>query len=330
MISNSIIFGCEGTCLTKEERFFFKDANPWAFILFSRNLVSPNQIKTLCNDLRDCVGSNVPILIDQEGGRVARLKAPIWLDWLPPLEQMHKVEVEKQYEAMFLRYRLIAHELHSLGIDVNCAPMVDIPNINSHEIITNRCYGKTPKIVSEMGRACAEGLLSGGVLPVLKHIPGHGRGSSDSHFELPIVNTSSKSLNSIDFAPFKHLSDLPMAMTAHIIYSSFDQNLCATVSPIMNKIIRQNIGFDGLLMTDDISMKALSGSLSSRASASLKAGCDVVLHCNGRMEDMIEIMTEIPVLSSKSQLRAKNAKNLRCEPNNFDFNASLRTFVSLM
>ena len=208
--------------------------------------------------------------------------------------------------------------------------MVDIPNINSHEIITNRCYGKNPKIVSEMGRACAEGLLSGGVLPVLKHIPGHGRGSSDSHFELPIVNTSSKSLNSIDFAPFKHLSDLPMAMTAHIIYSSFDQNLCATVSPIMNKIIRQNIGFDGLLMTDDISMKALSGSLSSRASASLKAGCDVVLHCNGRMEDMIEIMTEIPVLSSKSQLRAKNAKNLRCEPNNFDFNASLRTFVSLM
>ena len=153
MISNSIIFGCEGTYLTKKERFFFKDANPWAFILFSRNLDSPNQIKTLCNDLRDCVGSNVPILIDQEGGRVARLKAPIWLDWLPPLDQMQKVKDEKQYEAMFLRYRLIAHELHSLGIDVNCAPMVDIPNINSHEIITNRCYGKNSKNCFRNGKS---------------------------------------------------------------------------------------------------------------------------------------------------------------------------------
>lgn len=330
MVSNSVIFGCEGTKLTQTEKFFFRDANPWAFILFSRNLASPNQIKSLCKDLRECVGRNVPILIDQEGGRVARLRAPIWLDWLPPLEQMLKVKMEKQYEAMFLRYRLIAHELHSLGIDVNCAPMVDIPDKDTHEIITNRCYGHNTKIVSEMGRACADGLLSGGVLPVLKHIPGHGRGSLDSHYELPVVSEPSKKLESTDFAPFRELSDLPLAMTAHIIYSSFDENLCATISPIMNEIIRKNIGFDGLLMTDDISMAALSGSLSSRATASLKAGCDIVLHCNGQIEDMIEIMKEIPGLTSESQSRATKAENLRCEPDDFDFNAGRRNFASLM
>jgi len=330
MSSNSVIFGCEGTRLTEEERNFFRDAKPWAFILFSRNLSTPNQIKVLCNELRDSVGKNVPILIDQEGGRVARLRAPIWLDWLPPFEQMQKVKPDKQYEAMYLRYRLIAHELYLLGIDVNCAPMVDIANKSSHQIITNRCYGENPKTVSDMGRACANGLLSGGILPVLKHIPGHGRGSSDSHFELPVINTPASTLNTIDFEPFRHLSDLPLAMTAHIIYSTLDPNLCATISPIMNNIIREDIGFDGLLMTDDISMEALSGSLSSRAFASLKAGCDVVLHCNGIMKDMVEIMQEIPILNSKSQLRAEKAENLRFEPEDFDFKAACSTFASLM
>lgn len=327
---SSIIFGCEGMELTKNERSFFRDANPWAFILFSRNLDTPDQIKNLCNELRECVGRNAPILIDQEGGRVARLKSPTWLEWLPPLEQMEKVKPENTYKAMYLRYRLIAHELRLLGIDVNCAPMVDIPSSVSHKIITNRCYSTNPKTVSDMGRACADGLLSGGVLPVLKHIPGHGRGSSDSHFELPIIDTPSNTLETIDFEPFRSLSDLPMAMTAHIIYSSFDPNFCATISPIMIEVIRKNIGFDGLLMTDDISMEALDGPLSTRALASLNAGCDVVLHCNGQMKNMLEIMKEVPTLSTKSKSRAKNAEDLRSEPDNFDFNKGCNDFASLM
>ncbi|MDB4145758.1 beta-N-acetylhexosaminidase [Amylibacter sp.] len=327
---SSIIFGCEGMKLTKSERSFFRDAKPWAFILFSRNLGTPDQIKNLCIELRECVGRNAPILIDQEGGRVARLKSPTWLEWLPPLEQMQRVKPEDTHKAMYLRYRLIAHELRLLGIDVNCAPMVDIPSLFSHEIITNRCYGGNPKTVSEMGRACADGLLSGGVLPVLKHIPGHGRGLCDSHFELPIIDTPSNTLETIDFEPFRSLSDLPIAMTAHIIYSSFDPNFCATISPIMIEVIRKNIGFDGLLMTDDISMEAMDGSLSSRAFASLNAGCDVVLHCNGKMKNMIEIMKEIPTLSTKSKLRAKNAEDLRSDPDNFDFNKGCNDFASLM
>ena len=330
MAQSAVIFGCDGLALSTMEQAFFSDVKPWAFILFSRNLNTPVQIRKLCRDLRDAVGYYVPILIDQEGGRVARLKGPNWREWAPPLDQMNIVSAKNARRAMVLRYRLIAHELNQLGIDVNCAPMLDIPTSEAHEIIANRCYGTTPDVVSNMGRACAEGLLAGGVLPIIKHIPGHGRGSADSHFELPIVNTSSHTLNLIDFEPFRQLADLPMAMTAHIIYSSIDPNACATVSPKMIGIIRNSIGFDGLLMTDDLSMKALDGSLSERTIASLNAGCDVVLHCNGKMNEMIQIMTEVCLLSGKSKKRAEIAENLRCVPDSFDVKEASKIFASLM
>ena len=330
MSMNAAIFGCAGMVLSAEEAAFFKDAKPWAFILFARNLDTPEQIKKLCADLRDAVGYNAPILIDQEGGRVARLRAPTWREWLPPLEQMACVSPENARQAMVLRYRLIAHELHALGIDVNCAPMLDVPTPDAHEIITNRCYGTTPDTVAEMGRACAEGLLAGGVLPIIKHIPGHGRGSADSHFELPVVDTDADTLDTVDFEPFRRLSDLPMAMTAHIVYTAFDADACATVSPKMIDIIRNSIGFDGLLMTDDLSMKALKGTFGERTSASLNAGCDVVLHCNGDMDEMTQIMASVPTLSDKSLTRANAAANLRKPPEPFDVDGADSVFASLL
>lgn len=329
-MSNAVIFGCQGLTLSADERAFFADAQPWAFILFARNLDTPAQIQKLCSDLRDSVGRNAPILIDQEGGRVARLRAPQWREWLPPLEQMACVAPENARQAMVLRYRLIAHELHALGIDVNCAPMLDVPTPEAHEIITNRCYGTAPDTVAEMGRACAEGLLAGGVLPIIKHIPGHGRGSADSHFELPVVDCDADTLDKIDFEPFRRLSDLPMAMTAHIVYTAFDADACATVSPTMIDIIRTSIGFDGLLMTDDLSMKALKGTFAQRTSASLNAGCDVVLHCNGEMDEMTQIMTQVPTLTGKSLIRATAAEDLRKTPDPFDADHADSLFASLL
>ena len=330
MTMNSVIFGCAGTALSTDEAAFFADAKPWAFILFTRNLDTPEQIKKLCADLRTSVGCNAPILIDQEGGRFARLRSPIWREWLPPLEQMACVSPQNARQAMVLRYRLIAHELHALGIDVNCAPMLDIPTQDAHEIITNRCYGTTPDTVAEMGRACAEGLLAGGVLPIIKHIPGHGSGSADSHYELPVVDTDADTLNAVDFEPFRRLSDLPMAMTAHIVYPAFDADACATVSPTMINIIRNSIGFEGLLMTDDLSMKALKGTFGERTSASLNAGCDVVLHCNGNMDEMSQIMASVPALSGKSFARANAAADLRKTPEPFDTERADRLFASLL
>jgi beta-N-acetylhexosaminidase len=330
MKMNSVIFGCAGTILSADERAFFADAKPWAFILFARNLDTPEQIKKLCADLRDAVGYNAPILVDQEGGRVARLRAPEWREWLPPLEQMSCVAPENARQAMVLRYRLIAHELHTLGIDVNCAPMLDVPTPDAHEIITNRCYGTTSDTVAEMGRACAEGLLAGGVLPIIKHIPGHGRGSADSHFELPVVDTDADTLDKVDFEPFRRLSDLPMAMTAHIVYTALDANACATVSPTMIDVIRNSIGFDGLLMTDDLSMKALKGSFAEKTAASLNAGCDVVLHCNGELDEMTQIMTEVPALSGVALARATTAQDMRKAPEPFDADGADSLFASLL
>ena len=272
MAPRAAIFGCEGLKLSEEEHRFFRDADPWGFILFARNIDSADQVYGLCNDLRDAVGRTAPVLIDQEGGRVQRLRSPTWREWLPPLEQMQKVAPEHAREAMALRYRLIAHELRDIGIDVNCAPMLDIACDESHEIIENRCFGRDVDTVAEMGRACAEGLLAGGVLPIIKHIPGHGRGSADSHHELPVISTSKEVLAETDFTPFSRLSDLPMAMTAHIVYSDIDPDLPATLSRDMVALIRDEIGFQGLLMTDDLSMKALSGTFAERTQTALGAG----------------------------------------------------------
>ncbi|MEM7241595.1 MAG: glycoside hydrolase family 3 N-terminal domain-containing protein, partial [Pseudomonadota bacterium] len=219
-MTGAMIFGLGGQELTKNEIAFFKDIDPWGFILFSRNLDKPAQIKALTDSLRDLLGRDCPILIDQEGGRVARLQPPDFTEWLPPLDQNAKVAPEDARQAMSLRYRIIAKELRDVGVDVNCAPMLDVPQSNTHPIITNRCYGHDVDTISEMGRAVAESLLAGGVLPIIKHIPGHGRGSVDSHLELPKVLADKKLLSDIDFEPFRRLSDLPMAMTAHVVYDA--------------------------------------------------------------------------------------------------------------
>lgn len=324
---SACIFGCEGPKLTPQEKQFFKAVDPWGFILFARNVSDARQIRALTAEIRDCVGRNAPILIDQEGGRVQRLRGPEWSEWLPPLEQVARISDSR---LMHLRYRIIAAELYALGIDVNCAPMLDIATPDSHEIIENRCFGHDPETVTKMGRAAAEGLLAGGVLPIIKHIPGHGRANMDSHFELPHLDTPRSVLQKSDFIPFRQLADLPMAMTAHIVYTDIDPRKCATQSHTVIDTIRKDMGFDGLIMTDDLSMKALQGSFSERCIASFDAGCDVVLHCNGNMDEMRQISDATPTLADTALARADTALAMRKTPELFDIDAAKAQFTALM
>ena len=252
------ILDAEGHRLSAAEKELFSRTDPFGFILFARNVDTPDQVRALCADMRDAVGRNAPILIDQEGGRVQRMRAPHWREWLPPLDHVAATG-DRAAEAMYLRSRIMADELLSVGVDGNCAPLVDVASDATHPFLKNRCYGDNPTKVGEIGRAVADGLLDGGVLPVLKHIPGHGRAVVDSHMELPATDVPLSTLVECDFAPFRALNDLPMAMTAHVVYDALD-SLPATVSPVVMEAIRTEIGFDGLVMTDDISMKALNGS----------------------------------------------------------------------
>ncbi|KEJ89555.1 beta-N-acetylhexosaminidase [Sulfitobacter donghicola] len=313
------ILGAEGHRLTAEEKALFRDANPFGFILFARNIDTPDQIRALCDDLREAVGRNAPITIDQEGGRVQRLRGPIWREWLPPMDFVQAAG-ENAAEAMYLRFRLIAHELYALGIDSNCAPMVDVPRAETHEFLYNRCYGNTAQQIALMGQAANDGMLAGGVLPVIKHIPGHGRATADSHFELPIVNVARDELDRVDFAPFKALRDTPMGMTAHLVYEAID-NCAATLSKPMMDVIRNDIGFDNLIMTDDISMKALSGSLSDLSKGALAAGCDVILHCNGVLAESTEVTQAAGEMSDAAQKRALRALSYRQTPDDIDISA---------
>ncbi len=313
------IFGCETLRLTPLEKQFFKANRPWGFILFARNIENAAQIRALTSELRDTVGTDAPILIDQEGGRVQRLRNPGWIEWLPPLTHVAR---NPSPHMMELRYRIIAAELHTLGVDVNCAPMLDIATPDSHEIIANRCFGHSPETVTAMGRAAANGLLAGGVLPIIKHIPGHGRATMDSHFDLPRLNTPLATLQNNDFLPFKNLSDLPMAMTAHIVYEAIDPDRPATQSAAVINTIRRDIGFGGLIMSDDLSMKALQGSVADRCQTSINAGCDVVLHCNGVLDEMVEVAEATPALSGVALARAEAALQLRGSPDAFDLEAA--------
>jgi beta-N-acetylhexosaminidase len=324
------IFGCETLQLTAPEKQFFKTANPWGFILFARNIFDPDQLRALTQELRDCVGRNAPILIDQEGGRVQRLTPPHWTQWQPPLTHVANAPKQSARQSIQLRYRIIAAELHDLGIDVNCAPMLDIATPDSHEIIENRCFGYDPETVTDMGRAAANGLLAGGVLPIIKHIPGHGRANMDSHFDLPRLDTPLNVLQDNDFKPFKQLSDLPMAMTAHIVYSDIDPDHCATQSSAVIDTIRTDIGFDGVIMTDDLSMKALQGSFADRCAASFNAGCDVVLHCNGLLDEMQQVANATPALSGAALARTNAALALRTPPEPFDLDTAKAEFAHLM
>lgn len=296
----------------EEERRFFQDVDPWGFILFQRHCETPDQVRKLTDDLRACVGrDDVPILIDEEGGRVQRLKPPHWRDFpcADVFRKLYENDGDAGLRAVRLNSQLLGARLRGLGINVDCLPVLDVPVPGSHDIIGDRAYGATPEQVSIMGKAAADGLLDTGVLPVIKHIPGHGRAEVDSHLSLPVVNTPYPVLAASDFRPFQDFRDYPLAMTAHVVYTAVDPEQPATTSPtVISKVIREEIGFDGLLMTDDLSMKALKGTLPDLAARALEAGCDVVLHCNGTFEDKQAVAAGCAALSGAAAERAARAE----------------------
>lgn len=316
------IFGLSGLTISEEEKKFFADLDPLGFILFARNCESPEQLKKLTRDLRELLQrDDVLILIDQEGGRVARLKPPHWRK-APPAGYFAKIadsSIAAAKAAVYANARLIAQELHTLGINVDCAPLADVPVKNSHDIIGDRAYGDDPHQVSILAAAMAKGLTDGGVLPVLKHIPGHGRAKADSHENLPVVNESIEILSKSDFVPFKALSFLPLGMTAHILYTALDPERTATISPVVIDFIRKEIGFGGLLMSDDISMKALNGELDELTAMSIDAGCDIVLHCNGKMDEMQKVAKALLPIGDKAERRFEQALAQLIMPAEYDY-----------
>lgn len=328
MTFGATILDADGLRLSADEKAFFRDADPFGFILFARNIESADQVRALCGDFREAVGRDCPITIDQEGGRVQRLREPLGRNWLPPLEHVVRAGAGAE-RAMYLRYRLIAHELHGLGIDSNCAPIADVACADTHEFLKNRCYGEDTRSVAAIGRAVAQGHLDGGVLPVLKHIPGHGRATADSHLDLPHVSSAPETLEQGDFAAFKALNDLPLGMTAHLVYDAYDSRP-ATTSPVMMQLIREQIGFDGLIMTDDISMKALKGALSGITRDSLAAGCDVVLLCNAPLADRIAVAEAAGSMTAAAQTRADRALAARKPPADLDIQAAEDELAALM
>lgn len=313
--SKAMILGAAGKALTAEERSFFRDERPWGFILFARNIGEPEAVRDLCASLREAAGNaQAAIFIDQEGGRVQRLRAPLAPDYPSgeTLGRIHQADPDLGTRAAWLMSRLHAVDLRRLGIDADCLPVLDIPVEGASSVIGDRAYGRDVEIVSAMGRAAIDGLLAGGVLPVMKHIPGHGRANVDSHHELPRVDTAREILESVDFEPFRRLRDCPMAMTAHVVYTAIDDERPATTSArVIAEVIRGSIGFDSLLMSDDVSMQALSGDFATRTDAILAAGCDVVLHCNGKLEEARAVAERTPALAGKALERAAAALSLR-------------------
>lgn len=306
-ISSAVIFGCAGLTLSDAEKEFFKKVNPVGFILFARNIDTPEQVKALVASLRDAVGrKDAPVLIDQEGGRVQRLKPPHWEDH-PAGEvfgRLYEADPSQAMDAAHMNARLIGRELKELGIDVDCLPLLDVPVDNAHDVIGDRAFSKDPRAVADLGLAVCEGLLSEGIMPIVKHMPGHGRAFADSHFNLPVVSTGLVDLERNDFEPFKRLASAPWGMTAHIVYSAIDQQKPASLSKkVIGDIIRGYIGFKGFLVCDDMSMKALKGSLADLTTEALDAGCDAVLHCNGKMEEMQEIASTVRPLTEDAAKR---------------------------
>jgi beta-N-acetylhexosaminidase len=322
MSTRAFITGVSGLELTATEREFIRAERPWGFILFKRNVETPEQVIRLIHDLRDAVGEpDAPVLIDQEGGQVQRLRPPNW-----PLYpagaafgDLYDIDPALGISAARLSARLIAADLADLGVTVDCLPLADVPVPGADAVIGDRAYGAEPKKVAAIARAVTDGLEQGGVLPVLKHIPGHGRATADSHLRLPTVDTSKRELERTDFAAFQPLADLPMAMTAHVVFSALDPAHPATTSAtIIEQVIRGVIGFQGLLMSDDVGMNALAGSFAERTRAVFAAGCDVVLHCSGNLDEMREIAGETPELSGRASQRARQALASRRAPEPFD------------
>jgi beta-N-acetylhexosaminidase len=304
---SAAIYGCAGPKLDEAERRFFRSADPFGFIVFLRNIETPDQVRRLVGELRETVGREAPVLIDQEGGRVARLKPPQWRAAPPAARfgQLASHDRNAAAEAVRLNARLLAAELRAVGVDVDCAPVLDLRLPGAHEVIGDRSFGADPEIVAFLGRAMMDGFLEAGVMPVAKHIPGHGRAGVDSHLALPRVTTARAELEETDFRAFRLCANAPWAMTAHVVYAAIDDvNPATTSAKVIGEVIRGSIGFDGLLLSDDLSMQALSGTFGERARASLAAGCDVVLHCNGVMAEMEAIAAATGALSEAAERRA--------------------------
>jgi beta-N-acetylhexosaminidase len=322
MSTRAFITGVSGPELTGAEREFIRSERPWGFILFKRNIETPAQVILLVRELREAIGDpDAPVLIDQEGGRVQRLGPPHWPVYPPGavFGALYDVDRPLGLTAARLSARLMAADLIELGVTVDCLPLADVPVAGADAVIGNRAYGTEPGKVAAIARAVTDGLEQGGVLPVLKHIPGHGRATADTHFRLPEVDTSKMELERTDFAAFQPLADLPMAMTAHVVFSALDPAQPATTSAtIIQQVIRGVIGFQGLLMSDDVSMNALAGSIAERTRAIFTAGCDVVLHCNGKLDEMCEVAAETPELSGMALERARRALASRRAPQAFD------------
>ena len=321
-MTKAFITGVAGTALSKDEQAFIQAERPWGFILFKRNIETPAQLVSLVEELREVAGApDAPVLIDQEGGRVQRLSPPHWPVYPAGavFSRLYDLDSALGLKAARLSARLIADDLGKLGVSVDCLPLADVPVVGADAVIGDRAYGTEPVKVSAIARAVTDGLEEGGILPVLKHIPGHGRATADTHFRLPTVDTDKIELERTDFAAFRPLSDLPMAMTAHVVFSAFDPAQPATTSATMiERVIRGVIGFQGLLMSDDVSMNALAGSVAERTRAIVAAGCDMVLHCNGKLDEMRHVARETPELSGKALARAERALAARKPPQPFD------------
>ena len=332
-MTRAFITGLSGTSVSPTERRFLREADPWGLILFKRNIDNPKQVANIIDDFRTCVGrQDVPVLIDQEGGRVQRLGPPHWPAYPAGAvySELYDQDPAAGIAAAKLGARLIAADLEALGITVDCLPVADLRLPGADAVIGDRAYGTTPDKVAAIAAAVAAGLLEGGVLPVLKHVPGHGRATADSHKSLPIVRTDRPTLETTDFAPFRALAALPMAMTAHVVFTAVDVLPATTSKTMIANVIRGFIGFDGLLMSDDVSMGALAGSIGERTAASLAAGCDVVLHCNGKMEEMQEVAQNTSELAGVAERRAVAALAARRPASAIDIAAARTDFARIL
>ena len=331
--TRAFITGLAGQTISPLERIFLREAAPWGLILFKRNVSNPRQVIDLVREFRDTVGWEAPVLIDQEGGRVQRLGPPHWPAYPPGAvySALYDRDPASGLAAARLGAHLIASDLTALGIDVDCLPLADVPVSEADPVIGDRAYGTEPAKVAAIAGAVADGLLAAGVLPVLKHLPGHGRARADSHKELPVVDTDRATLEATDFAAFRPLNKLPLGMTAHVVFSAIDRLAPATTSVTMvREVIRGSIGFAGLLMSDDVSMGALSGTIGERSTQALAAGCDVVLHCNGDLAEMREVAAVAPQLSGAAAQRAEAALALRSQREEFDVAAAREIFNAMV
>ncbi|SDU12537.1 beta-N-acetylhexosaminidase [Stappia sp. ES.058] len=333
-MAKAFIAGCSGPRLTVDERQFFSDERPWALILFARNCRQTDQIRDLVSEFRDLVGwPDAPVLIDQEGGRVRRLRPPLVPDYPPGAVygKLHDIDADAGLRSAWLCGRLIGADLADLGITVDCLPIVDVPRGDTSNVIGDRAYGTDPAIIARIGRAMTDGLGAAGVLPVLKHIPGHGPATIDSHLALPVVDTELETLRKLDFVPFRALRDLPLAMTAHVVYTAIDRDACATCSPkVIETIIRGELDYQGCLMSDDVSMRALGGEMQARVRSLFAAGCDLALHCNGDFAEMQAVAAASPELCGAALARTDAALSARSPAEPMDREALQAEFATLL